>query len=61
MNNPVDFITVTDNSLVAMRGFVATGERWLSAFKDGHVMGLRLTEPKKSLSQGGTIPEAASR
>lgn len=34
----------SDHSLVLLSGFVATKERWLSTFKDGHVMGLRLNE-----------------
>lgn len=37
-------ISRTDHSLVVLSGFVTTLDRWLSVFKDGHVMGLRLVD-----------------
>eukprot|EP00752_Nemacystus_decipiens_P011329 g10067.t1 len=40
-----------DHSLVVLTGFVATLERWLSVFKDGHVMGLRLAERPADTSE----------
>ncbi|CAM9091877.1 unnamed protein product [Ectocarpus fasciculatus] len=44
-----------DHSLVVMSGFVATSQRWLSVFKDQHVMGLRLTDKSDNTSpRGGT-------
>eukprot|EP00903_Cladosiphon_okamuranus_P016097 g14858.t2 len=42
-----------DHSLVVLTGFVATLERWLSVFKDGHVMGLRLADTSENTSSGG--------
>lgn len=42
----------TDHSLVVLTGFVATLERWLSVFKDGHVMGLRLADTPENTSSG---------
>lgn len=46
-------IDFADHSRVVLSGFVATGERWLSAFMDGHIMGLRLTENDHISSKWG--------
>lgn len=40
----LDRLPPPDHALVVLTGFVATLERWLSVFKDGHIMGLRLVD-----------------
>ncbi|CAM9405657.1 unnamed protein product [Ectocarpus sp. 4 AP-2014] len=47
-----------DHSLVVMSGFVATSQRWLSVFKDQHVMGLRLTDKSDNTSPRGRTGES---
>ncbi|CAN0080547.1 unnamed protein product, partial [Scytosiphon promiscuus] len=44
-----------DHSLVVLSGFVATLDRWLSVFKDGHVIGLRLVD-----TTGGATPRGVA-
>ncbi|CAM9950707.1 unnamed protein product, partial [Ectocarpus sp. 12 AP-2014] len=47
-----------DHSLVVMSGFVATSQRWLSVFKDQHVMGLRLADKSDNTSPRGRTGES---
>ncbi|CAM9323251.1 unnamed protein product, partial [Discosporangium mesarthrocarpum] len=42
-----------DHSLVVLSGFKETSARWLSVFKDGHLMGLRLREYDPPLGGNG--------
>ncbi|CAM9413076.1 unnamed protein product, partial [Hapterophycus canaliculatus] len=42
-----------DHSLVVLSGFVATLSRWLSVFKDGNVMGLRLVDTTNNTTSRG--------
>ncbi|CAM9365678.1 unnamed protein product, partial [Phaeothamnion confervicola] len=43
----------SDHAVIVMTAFPAAGERWLTVFKDGHVMGLRPRVTREQQGAGG--------